>query len=72
MDLQGDGDFFEFNGLVALSKKIVEKNKHTVYVLVYKLVKLALIFSVPTTSVERVFSSMNVKKNRLRNKIGDP
>jgi hAT family C-terminal dimerisation region len=32
---------------------------------------LALILPVATASVERVFSAMNVVKNRLRNKIGD-
>jgi hAT family C-terminal dimerisation region len=71
MDLQSDGEFFELNGLVALSQKIVEKNKHIVYALVYKLIKLALILPVATASVERVFSAMNVVKNRLRNKIED-
>ena len=49
----------------------VEKRKHNVYPLVYKLVKLALILPVATASVERVFSAMNYVKNRVRNSMGD-
>ena len=32
---------------------------------------LTLILSVATTTIERVFSTMNIIKNRLRNQIGD-
>ena len=32
---------------------------------------LALILLVATVTVERAFSTMNIIKNRLRNKIGD-
>ncbi|XP_078157468.1 uncharacterized protein LOC144553246 [Carex rostrata] len=71
MDLQSDSDFLEVKSLVELSQKMVEKNKHTAYPLVYKLVKLALILPVATASVERVFSAMNVVKSRLRNTMGD-
>ena len=39
--------------------------------MVYRLFKLALILPVVTTSVERVFSAMNIIKTDLRNKIGD-
>jgi len=38
---------------------------------VYKLLKLVLILPVATASVERVFSSMNYVKNKLRNRMGD-
>lgn len=37
----------------------------------YKLVTLALVLPVATTTVERAFSSMTYVKNRLRNRIGD-
>jgi hAT family C-terminal dimerisation region len=50
---------------------MVDKNKHTVYLLVYKLVKLGMILPVTTASVERVFSVMNVMKNHLNNKMRD-
>ena len=32
---------------------------------------LTLILSVATTTVERVFSTMNIIKNRLHNRMGD-
>lgn len=41
-----------------------------VYPLVYRLIKLALVLSVVTVTVERVFSVMKIVKNRLRNWIG--
>uniref|UniRef100_A0A453RFG7 HAT C-terminal dimerisation domain-containing protein n=1 Tax=Aegilops tauschii subsp. strangulata TaxID=200361 RepID=A0A453RFG7_AEGTS len=50
---------------------LVEKNKHEQYYIVYKLLKLVLILPVATASVERVFSSMNYLKNKLRSKMGD-
>ena len=50
---------------------LVETNKHEQYHIVYKLLKLVLILSVATDSVERVFSSMSYVKNKLRNKMGD-
>ena len=66
MDLQSDSDFLEVRGLVELSQKMVEKNKHTAYPLVYKLVQLALILAVATASVEMIFSAMNVVKKSLK------
>ena len=50
---------------------MVETKKDVVYAFVYKLVKFALILPVATASVERVFSSMNIVKSKLRNRIGD-
>ena len=54
-----------------LAQKMVETKKNSVYPLVYRLVTLALILPVATATVERVFSAMNIIKNRLRNRIGD-
>ena len=39
--------------------------------LVYRLITLALILHVATANVDRVFSAMNIVKNRLRNRIGE-
>ena len=50
---------------------MVEMKRNVSYPLVYSLVILAWILLVATTTVERVFSTMNVIKNRLRNQIGD-
>nr|KYP48960.1 hypothetical protein KK1_029362 [Cajanus cajan] len=51
--------------------KLVETRKHVVYPLVYLLLELALILPVATVSVERVFSAMNIIKNRMHNRMRD-
>jgi len=38
---------------------------------VYHLIELILILPVATTSVERIFSALNIIKTNLRNKMGD-
>ena len=50
---------------------MVEMKNDVSYPLVYSLVTLTLILPVVTATVERVFSAMNIIKNRLRNRIGD-
>ncbi|KAJ1699279.1 hypothetical protein LUZ63_007791 [Rhynchospora breviuscula] len=70
-DLCTDQDFSQLNGMSDLSQKLVAKRKDIIYPLVYKLIKLALIFPVATASVERAFSAMKIVKTRLRNKMGD-
>ena len=50
---------------------MVEMKKNVSYPLVYSLVTLALILLVATVTVEKDFSTMNIIKNRLRNKLGD-
>ena len=50
---------------------MVEMKKNVLYLLVYSLVILTLILLVTTATVERVFSTMNIIKNRLHNQIGD-
>jgi len=47
------------------------QQKYLVFSLVYKLIELALILPVSTTSIERVFSTMKIIKSELRNKIND-
>jgi len=49
----------------------VETNKCNTFVIVYKLLKLALLLPVTTASVERVFSDMEVVKSNLCDKMGD-
>ena len=49
----------------------LKQKKHLVYDLVYLLLKLILILPVATANVERVFSSMRLVKNKLRNSMGD-
>ncbi|XP_028110203.1 zinc finger MYM-type protein 1-like [Camellia sinensis] len=59
------------NGIVDLAKKMVETGRDKIYPLVYLLLTLTLILPVATATVERVFSAMNIVKNRLRNRMGD-
>ncbi|XP_071679036.1 uncharacterized protein [Lolium perenne] len=66
-----DGRFTNLKSIIELSAMLVETTKHQQYFLVYKLLKLVLILPVATASVERVFSSMNYVKNKLRNKMSD-
>ncbi|XP_052146816.1 uncharacterized protein LOC127765887 isoform X3 [Oryza glaberrima] len=66
-----DERFKNVKNLVELSTMLVATKKHTAYELVYKLLKLVLILPVATASVERVFSSMNYVKNKLRNRMGE-
>nr|XP_051206432.1 uncharacterized protein LOC127321430 [Lolium perenne] len=66
-----DERFKNLKNIVELSVMLVETNIHAQYFIVYKLLKLVLILPVATASVERVFSSMNYVKNKLRNKMSD-
>ena len=50
---------------------MVEMKKDVSYPLVYSLVTLSLILPVATTIIERVFSAMNIIKNRLYNRMRD-
>jgi hypothetical protein len=56
--------------IASLSMKMVETKKHLMFPLVLKLIELALLLLV-TTSVERIFSAMNIIRRELRNKIED-
>ena len=70
-DMQSIEEFSTFRGIGQIVENMVEMKKNVSYPLVYSLVTLALILLVATTTVERVFSTMNIIKNRLRNQIGD-
>ena len=70
-DMQSIEEFSAFRGIGQLVEKMVEMKKSVSYPLVYSLVTLILILLVATATVERAFSTMNIIKNRLRNRIGD-
>ena len=70
-NIQSTEEFLAFKGIGQLVEKMVEMKNNVSYPLVYSLVTLALILLVATSTVERVFSAMNIIKNRLRNKLGD-
>ncbi|XP_070036277.1 uncharacterized protein LOC142167265 [Nicotiana tabacum] len=66
-----DERFFNLNSLSDLSKRLVKTNKHSVYPLVFLLVKLALLLPVATTTIERAFSAMKFIKNDLWSRMDD-
>ncbi|XP_022866592.1 uncharacterized protein LOC111386370 [Olea europaea var. sylvestris] len=68
-DMHSNKEFEELNGLGDLVEKLVLTKKDKVYPLVYRLLILALILPIATTTVERVFSAMSIVKNRLRNRM---
>ncbi|XP_019257799.1 PREDICTED: uncharacterized protein LOC109236020 [Nicotiana attenuata] len=66
-----DERFSNLNGLSNLSKRLVKTKKHSVYPLIFLLVKLALLLPVATVTVERAFSEMKFIKNELRSRMDD-
>ncbi|XP_028118220.1 zinc finger MYM-type protein 1-like [Camellia sinensis] len=71
IDMLSSSEFSILNEIADLAKKMVETRSDKIYPLVYLLLTLALVLPVATTTVERVFSAMNIVKNRLWNRMGD-
>ncbi len=69
-DVRKDENFTNVRSLAELSVMLVKTGKVLRYDIVYKLLKLVLVLPVATAGVERIFSSMNYIKNKLRNKMG--
>ncbi|KAJ1279796.1 hypothetical protein BS78_04G182900 [Paspalum vaginatum] len=55
--------------LASLALKMAKLKRHIMFPLVYRLIELALLLPVATTSVERAFSAMKIIKTELRNKM---
>ncbi|XP_042458776.1 zinc finger MYM-type protein 1-like [Zingiber officinale] len=70
-DIKSDERFEGISNLGALAKKMIETMKNRVFPLVYRMMELVLLLPVATATVERVFSTMNIVKIDLRNRIGD-
>ncbi|XP_042441209.1 uncharacterized protein LOC122026537 [Zingiber officinale] len=70
-DARSDERFEGISDLGALAKKMIETMKNRVFPLVYRMIELALLLPVATATVERLFSTMNIVKTYLRNRIGD-
>ncbi|XP_022892030.1 zinc finger MYM-type protein 1-like [Olea europaea var. sylvestris] len=66
-----DESFFNLNSISCVAQKLVETRSSCYFPLVYRLLTLALILPVAIASVERAFSSMNLIKSDLRNKMED-
>ena len=70
-DMRSNTKFQDLHGISDLAQKLVETGKSRTYMFVYKLITLALVLPIATTTVERAFSAMNIVKNRTRNQMGD-
>ncbi|XP_041995704.1 uncharacterized protein LOC121745822 [Salvia splendens] len=66
-----DPQFVALSDLGSFAMKMVKTKKHLVFPLVYRIIELALILPVATTSAERTFSPMKTIKTDLRNRMGD-
>jgi len=63
--------FAQLNTISELGSLMVGTKKHIAFPLVYRLLKLVLVLSIATASVERCFSVVKIMKTDLRNHIGD-
>ncbi|XP_052181936.1 uncharacterized protein LOC127794728 [Diospyros lotus] len=70
-NMRSNKEFEGLKGLGDLAEKLVMTKKNIIYPLVYKLLTLVLVLPIATATVERVFSAMNIVKDRLRNRMGD-
>ncbi|CAN6682240.1 unnamed protein product [Malus baccata var. baccata] len=70
-DMKMHSEFSSLRGISDLAKELVKTRRCESYMLVYKLLTLALVLPVATASVERAFSAMKIVKTPLRNKMGD-
>ena len=71
VNVHDDERFSDLRGKGDLSRKLLQMKKYLSFPRLYLLVKLALILSVSTSTVERVFSAMKIIKTNLRNRISD-
>ncbi|KAG2588022.1 hypothetical protein PVAP13_5NG190981 [Panicum virgatum] len=69
-DVRNDENFKNLRSLADLSIMLVKRDMVSRYDIVYKLLKLVLVLPVATAGVERIFSTMNTIKNKLRSKMG--
>ncbi|KAM1978743.1 hypothetical protein ACFX16_015403 [Malus domestica] len=70
-DMKMHSEFSSLRGITDLAKELVKTGRCESYMLVYKLLTLALVLPIATVSVERAFSAMKIVKTPLRNKMGD-
>ncbi|KAL9681826.1 hypothetical protein QQ045_013614 [Rhodiola kirilowii] len=54
-----------------VARKMVKVGYLTAFPLVYRIIELALVLPVATSTMERAFSAMKIVKTDLHNKIGD-
>ena len=70
-NLRYDPQFSSIEDLRIFAQTLVGTGKHLIFLLVYRLIELALVLPVATVSVERVFSATKTVKTDLRNRMRD-
>ncbi|XP_061993396.1 uncharacterized protein LOC133711262 [Rosa rugosa] len=70
-DIHKDPRFAKTTSVSDLCRRLVESRKSSFFPMIYRLICLVLTLPVSTATTERAFSSMNIIKNKLRNKIED-
>ena len=70
-DVPHNPEFKSLSTVSDLCLKLVETEKVLIYPLIDRLIRLVLTLPVSTAMTERSFSTMNIMKNRLRNKMND-
>ncbi|KAL6225581.1 hypothetical protein ACLB2K_004430 [Fragaria x ananassa] len=66
-----DPRFVNTSSVSNLSQRLVESRKSALFPMIYRLICLVWTLPVSTATTERTFSSMNIIKSRLRNKMED-
>ena len=64
-------NFKKLSSISELCQWLVKTRKSLFYPYIYRLITLVLTLPVSTATTERVFSAMNIIKNRLCNKMED-
>ena len=68
-DVRDDDRFSNMQTIDEIFQKMVATGKYERYPMVYRLLKLVLVYA--TATVERCFSAMKIVKTYLHNRIGD-
>ncbi|KAK9689819.1 hypothetical protein RND81_09G083500 [Saponaria officinalis] len=70
-DIDKDPRFTKITSILDLCRQMVDFGKTSFYPMIYRLICLILTLPISTATTERAFSSMNIIKNKLRNKMND-
>ncbi|XP_050379600.1 uncharacterized protein LOC126796927 [Argentina anserina] len=68
-DIVENATFHNLDSIFDLCRQLVQTRKSEFFPMIYRLICLVLTLPVSTATTERAFSSMNIIKNKLRNKI---
>ncbi|CAM8956601.1 unnamed protein product [Rhodiola kirilowii] len=71
LSIPRDPRFANLTSISDVCRLLVEHGKSTFYPMIYRLICLILTLPVSTATTERAFSSMNIIKSTLRNKMND-